>query len=103
MEEQEVNRMRDMALRYFEGHLVLEEEKILFNFLQGSDVNVQLFRNWEDEWFAVSQKDLYIENKWNRLSGRLQINQWQWYKRRLNGIHLLKSYFRMLRFLFWVS
>ena len=77
MEEQEVNRMRDMALRYFEGHLVLEEEKILFNFLQGSDVNVQLFRNWEDEWFAVSQKDLYIENKWNRLSGRLQINQWQ--------------------------
>lgn len=77
MEEQEVNRMRDMALRYFEGHLVSEEEKILFNFLQESDVNVQLFRNWEDEWFAVSQKDLYIENKWNRLSGRLQINQWQ--------------------------
>ena len=30
MEEQEVNRMRDMALRYFEGHLVLEEEKILY-------------------------------------------------------------------------
>ena len=46
MEEQEVNRMRDMALRYFEGHLVLEEEKILFNSLQGSDVNVQLFKRF---------------------------------------------------------
>ena len=35
MEEQEVNRMRDMALRYFEGHLVLEEEKYYSTFYRG--------------------------------------------------------------------
>ena len=75
MEKQETNKMRDIAFRYFEGRLVSEEEKILFDFLQGGDVNVQFFRNWEDEWLVASQNSLILENKWNRLSGRLQAKQ----------------------------
>ena len=73
MKEQETDYMRRLAFKYFEGNLLPEEEKELFGFLRKEEQNMQLFREWEEEWFVSNQNTSYIDNKWNRLSGRLHM------------------------------
>ncbi|WP_221657531.1 FecR family protein [Bacteroides salyersiae] len=73
MEEQRKDNMRYVAFKYFEGELLPEEEKVLFNFLHEEERNMQLFRKWEEEWFVSNRHTSYIDNKWNRLSGRLHM------------------------------
>lgn len=73
MEEQRKDNIRYVAFKYFEGDLLPEEEKVLFDFLHEEERNMQLFRRWEEEWFVSNRYTSFIDNKWNRLSGRLHM------------------------------
>ncbi len=101
MKEQETDYMRRLAFKYFEGNLLPEEEKELFGFLRKEEQNMQLFREWEEEWFVSNQNTSYIDNKWNRLSGRLHMQAFDMPKtKKIYSIG--KDYFHMLQFFYWV-
>ena len=42
--------LKELAVRYFEGHIAPEEECELFGFLAASPENAARMREWEQEW-----------------------------------------------------
>ncbi len=60
--------IKSLAIYYFEGKITLNDEKILFEFINQSDANFQQFRQWEREWKSnyVLQPD--TEEAWEAVS-----------------------------------
>ena len=44
--------IKSTAFLYFQGKISLEDEKVLFDFINDSNENMKLFRQWESEWIS---------------------------------------------------
>ncbi len=64
-----------LAIRYFKGEILSEEEDVLFHFISSSYENQELFRKWEKSWKQWVREDKHFEAEWNKLHMRLQIRQ----------------------------
>lgn len=71
MEEKE---LRDMAVRYFEGTISPEEERVLYAYLHESPEHFAAFRRWEREW-AEERPDDFMADDWARLQQRLRMRE----------------------------
>ena len=56
--------IKSTAFLYFQGKISLEDEKVLFDFINDSNENMKLFRQWESEWISG-----YINMRW-QINGR---------------------------------
>ncbi|MDD4514467.1 FecR family protein [Massilibacteroides sp.] len=62
-----------LALAYFNGTISLQEEGMLFDFISSDDAHLTLFRQWEKEWIASSDKNLSVQKDWKQLQQRMVI------------------------------
>ncbi|MEG1586058.1 MAG: FecR family protein [Bacteroidales bacterium] len=60
-----------LSLKYFEGNLSFNEEKILFNYLRQDEAHMCRFREWEKEWIVSISKDAEIDKNWLALCHKL--------------------------------
>lgn len=74
MKKQE-NDNHQLAIRYFEGHILPDEEKILFRFVDAAPVNKEIFRQWEKEWMLSSRLAPEVSKEWKQLQHRMQVRQ----------------------------
>ncbi|MDD2290108.1 MAG: FecR domain-containing protein [Bacteroidales bacterium] len=61
-------KIKELAISYYEGKIHLKDESLLFDFVSQSKENKSLFRKWEQEWLREhkpSQETLIL---WDRLS-----------------------------------
>ncbi|MDD2245563.1 MAG: FecR family protein [Proteiniphilum sp.] len=64
--------IKKLAFRYFEGNTTPEEAEILFSFLHSEKSNMSLFKSWENEWFVSVQNAPALNKKWDELKAKEQ-------------------------------
>lgn len=67
--------IKSMAFLYFQGKISLEDEKVLFDFINDSNENMKLFRQWESEWISGYINDYEMADKWARLQTRMNTSR----------------------------
>ena len=55
-----IEEIKSIAFLYFQGKISLEDEKVLFDFINDSNENMKLFRQWESEWIS----DILMIMRW---------------------------------------
>jgi transmembrane sensor len=61
-------KIKELAIEYFEGKIRLKEEGLLFDFISQSKENKSLFRKWEHNWLLEHKPDQETLILWDRLS-----------------------------------
>ena len=61
-------KIKELAISYFEGNIHLKDEGILFDFLSQSKENKSLFRKWEQDWLREHKPNQQTLILWDRLS-----------------------------------
>lgn len=67
--------IKSLAVRYFEGHILKDEEESLFRFMEGSEDHYQQFKMWEKEWLISSKTDDKTEYEWKRLQNKMHVQE----------------------------
>lgn len=65
--------IHQLAVCYFEGSISENDEHVLFEFVNKNQYNINLFRNWENEWTACHQPQENTLLLWERLNYRITI------------------------------
>ena len=63
-----------LSQKYFQGTISDDEEKLLAEFMQGSEQNRAQFRQWEEEWRNCAQQQAPDKTKaaWERMTAQMQ-------------------------------
>ena len=61
-------KIKELAISYFEGNIHLKEEGLLFDFISQSKENKSLFKKWEHDWLLEHKPDQRTLLLWDRLS-----------------------------------
>mgnify|MGYP003369557704 CR=1 FL=1 len=64
-----------LAIKYFEGEILPEEEKSLFEFLDNDQKAMQQFRQWEETWINQYIRTTASDAQWEKMYRRMQISQ----------------------------
>lgn len=67
--------IKSIAYLYFQGKISLEDEKVLFDFINDNNENMKLFRQWESEWMTSGMDSAGIDDKWNSLQIKMAANK----------------------------
>lgn len=67
--------IKSTAFLYFQGKISLEDEKVLFDFINDSNENMKLFRQWESEWISGYINEYEMADKWARLQTRMNTSR----------------------------
>ena len=65
--EEQLQHIKLLAFRYFEGKTSPENAKELFSFLKEGDSNPSLFRKWEDEWLTSLEFKPELNERWEKI------------------------------------
>ena len=60
-------KIKKTAIRYFDGTIDLQEEKLLFDFINAENANKIIFKKWEHEWICEHQPNPNTIWLWERL------------------------------------
>lgn len=67
----DVARMQELALKYFNGTIAYEEEKLLFQFMEEEENGMQLFRQWEKEWMSGEECVAATDAAWKQMHRKM--------------------------------
>ncbi|MDO5664333.1 MAG: FecR family protein [Bacteroidia bacterium] len=70
--DEQLQHIKDLAFRYFEGNTTSEEAEILFSFLKAKKNNTSLFKSWEAEWFTSAALKPSLDREWEKLKTQQQ-------------------------------
>ena len=70
-----IEMIKSIAYLYFQGKISLEDEKVLFDFINDNNENMKLFRQWESEWMTSGMDSAGIDDKWNSLQIKMAANK----------------------------
>lgn len=70
-----IEEIKSIAFLYFQGKISLEDEKVLFDFINDSNENMKLFRQWESEWISGYINDYEMADKWARLQTQMNTSR----------------------------
>ncbi|ETD21562.1 hypothetical protein HMPREF1199_00636 [Hoylesella oralis CC98A] len=59
--------MENLAKQYFEGSIRREDEHVLLEFVEQSDANRELFRQWGDLWAKIHIADADTQKAWHAI------------------------------------
>ncbi|OJV38652.1 MAG: hypothetical protein BGO33_09010 [Bacteroidia bacterium 43-41] len=65
--EEQLQHIKLLAFRYFEGKTSPEDAEVLFSFLKEGDFNPSLFRKWEDEWLSSLEFQPELNERWEKI------------------------------------
>ncbi|MEA4905062.1 MAG: FecR family protein [Petrimonas sp.] len=65
--EEQLQHIKLLAFRYFEGKISPEDAEVLFSFLKEGDFNPSLFRKWEDEWLSSLEFQPELNERWEKI------------------------------------
>lgn len=72
---EEKKNIQELAVRYFEGRILREDEKQLFDFIEQSESNRVLFRQWEKQWIASAVADSQTDAEWKTLQRKIRTQE----------------------------
>lgn len=76
---EEKKKIRELAVQYFEGRILRTDERLLFDYIEQSEVNRVTFRQWEKEWIAFatagSQADSRTTAEWETLQRKIRTQE----------------------------
>lgn len=65
------DKYKRLAVEYFNGTIMSEQESVLLSWLMADSLNMSLFRNWEKEWSSQCSPELL--SQWQKLELRIRI------------------------------
>ncbi|MPM21026.1 hypothetical protein SDC9_67465 [bioreactor metagenome] len=65
--EEQLQHIKLLVFRYFEGKTSPEDAEVLFSFLKEGDSNPSLFRKWEDEWLSSLEFQPELNERWKKI------------------------------------
>ena len=72
---EEKKHIHELAIQYFEGRILREDEKLLFGYLRQSSANERLFRQWEKEWIASGKAVAQATAEWETLQRKIRTHE----------------------------
>lgn len=69
---EEKKNIQELAMRYFEGRILREDEKQLFDFIEQSEDNRAKFRQWEKQWISSAVSDSLTNAEWRTLQRKIR-------------------------------
>lgn len=67
----ERNKIKELAISYFEGRISFEDEATLFEFISMNEEYSKMFRNWEKDWMLKLNEENNIHSEWNSLQAKI--------------------------------
>lgn len=71
----DIDFIHHLAIKYFEGKILPQEEVSLFEFLENDQDAMQQFRKWEKEWADQYIHTTESDAQWERMRHKMQISQ----------------------------
>ena len=71
----DIDFIHHLAIKYFEGKILPQEEVSLFEFLENNQDAMQQFRKWEKEWADQYIHTTESDAQWERMRHKMQISQ----------------------------
>lgn len=71
----DIDFIHHLAIKYFEGKILPQEEVSLFEFLENNQDAMQQFRKWEKEWTDQYIHTTESDAQWERMRHKMQISQ----------------------------
>lgn len=72
---EEKKNIQELAMRYFEGKILREDEKQLFDFIEQSEDNRAKFRQWEKQWIFSAVADSQTDAEWKTLQRKIRTHE----------------------------
>lgn len=72
---EEKKNIQELAIQYFEGRILREDEKQLFDFIEQSEDNLATFRQWEKQWITLATSDLQTDAEWKTLQRKIRTQE----------------------------
>ena len=72
---EEKKNIRELAIQYFEGRILRQDEKLLFAYVGQSEENRATFRQWEKEWIASGISDSGTIGEWEILQRKIRTQE----------------------------
>lgn len=72
---EEKKNIQELAMRYFEGKILREDEKQLFDFIEQSEDNRAKFRQWEKQWISSAASDSQTDAEWKTLQRKIRTHE----------------------------
>lgn len=72
---EEKKNIQELAVQYFEGRILREDEKQLFAYIEQSETNRATFRQWEKQWIASAVSDSQTDAEWKTLQRKIRTQE----------------------------
>lgn len=72
---EEKKNIQELAVQYFEGRILREDEKQLFDYIEQSETNRAMFRQWEKQWIASAASDSRTDAEWKTLQRKIRTQE----------------------------
>lgn len=72
---EEKKNIQELAIQYFEGRILREDEKQLFDYIEQSEANRAIFRQWEKQWIASAVSDSQTDAEWKALQRKIRTQE----------------------------